>query len=271
MIAVIDPSLVAIVKGGSQQFTVTLYLDGIPVAAAPEGTVWNWSVTGNQSAGTKVNANGLLTVSIGETTEQLEVHVVSQSNEALTDIATVIIGGNSSAGNIAIIDKAAINGSVTLDEKNWIVLKKSTLDRQKYALLISSSLMGTTQGGTRLQDYFKKSFTALGATIKSNAVVPTFGTTNMSDPYSCSEPTTIMALSAGVDTSNVMFALSHLEAQNWPMQFWGVNNGSAWWLRSVASNGQAYIASGAAPDGGRIGTASTSGTYYVRPAVWVKY
>ena len=81
----VDPATATIQTGGTQQFTAKV--SGI---GAYDETV-TWSVSGNQSNGTTIDQNGLLTVGTDETATTLTVTATSNGDSTKSGIVTVTV------------------------------------------------------------------------------------------------------------------------------------------------------------------------------------
>ncbi len=82
----ISPAPATVQKGATQQFTATVATTGPAASKAV-----SWTVTGNASTETTINANGLLTVAIAETATSLTVKAVSTFDNTKSGTATVTV------------------------------------------------------------------------------------------------------------------------------------------------------------------------------------
>ena len=112
----VTPSSIEIEKGDSRQFTAIVSGSGTYSQAV------NWTVEGATSSGTKVDANGLLTIAADETVSTLTFKAVSVQNEnifgtaavTITIAAAPIVPTVTTASATGVTDSGAtLNGNVT--------------------------------------------------------------------------------------------------------------------------------------------------------------
>ena len=92
---VVSPQTSSVVKGSTQQFTVSILGSGNPAQTV------TWTVEGSSNSGTSVSESGLLTVGNSETTGiNLTVRATSTDDNTKSGVGTVIVTGITSSGEI---------------------------------------------------------------------------------------------------------------------------------------------------------------------------
>ena len=83
----VSPATTSVAKGGSKQFTATVY--GTKLEEADKAV--NWTVTGSAKAGTVIAADGTLTIADDETATNLTVKATSAIDNTKSGMATVTV------------------------------------------------------------------------------------------------------------------------------------------------------------------------------------
>ncbi len=121
-------------RGATLQFTAQVTGEGSTTGVSQGVT---WSVSGNTSAGTAINSNGLLTVGSDETVgSALTVKAISTANSAVSGTNTVTVD----LSEIANITPGSTD-TVTIDGIEWYVLAKEN----NQALILSRNILEIKQ------------------------------------------------------------------------------------------------------------------------------
>jgi uncharacterized protein YjdB len=86
----VNPATASVDKGETRRFTATVTGTGSPAQTV------TWTVSGNDSAGTTISANGTLTVAANETAASLTVRATSTADSSKYGTATVTVTGEAS-------------------------------------------------------------------------------------------------------------------------------------------------------------------------------
>ncbi|MDR3314110.1 MAG: FIVAR domain-containing protein [Oscillospiraceae bacterium] len=173
------------------------------------------------------------------------------------------------------------SSTITVDGVEWIVLKRTTVDGKKYALLLRKVDAGTVGAfsatsnnyeGSAVQSACTVRFTTAyftPALLQQHAVVPTLG--SHASTTADSAPTAVLASSIG-QTKDIEFALSYHEADTLMNETARAAFGHRWYLRtaSTTTDNVWYVlhTGGLHYEYFGIGTLNN---VYLHPALWVTY
>ncbi len=175
-----------------------------------------------------------------------------------------------------------VNSRVTIDNNNWYIVRKSTIDGANYVLLMYAnagfypqqfnSTMNNAYEGSLLQSYMTFLYTNMNISlIRSMAVLPTLG--DHSSTYATSEPTPVLATSTS-RTVDIFFAPSYRDMYVWngnrttPLRN-ELRYGQRFWLRTSGTGNYVY---GIIPQANMVdeGLLPPGNNVAAVPAVWVK-
>ncbi|MDR3344144.1 MAG: FIVAR domain-containing protein [Oscillospiraceae bacterium] len=179
------------------------------------------------------------------------------------------------------LDDANVGSTITIDGVDWIVLQKTTLNNEKYTMLLRKGDAGTVSSfsttsqnyeGSTVQNACTARFTNAYFTpdvIQQHAVVPTLGTHTSTTAVSA--PTATLAAGVG-QVKDIEFALSYKEADTLMSSTLRASFGHRWFLRTADTTNQTNVwyvqpAGGINAEHYSIGVLNN---VYLHPAVWVK-
>ena len=169
----------------------------------------------------------------------------------------------------------SLNGTVSIDGRDWVLVRRKTDGNGKYAMLVSKTSFGYGQNfdnssslyeGSNLQGRMTSYYSNMN-NMKQYAVVPVLG--DSTSQTATSEPT---STPAGSQTKNIFFAISYQDYKNWSGVHTALSIGSNahWWSRTQVntSNVWDFITSPSS----REASAHILGTnVYDVVGVWVRY
>jgi len=133
----ISPKTSEVLKGATLQFNASVSVEG-----GASQTV-TWSVSGNISASTKIDANtGLLSVASDETAATLKVKAVSTYNSDKYDEATITVSSTAIAGSITSVTISPKIQSVEVG--NTLNLSANVIKTGEYTGNVSWGIVGAT-------------------------------------------------------------------------------------------------------------------------------
>lgn len=138
----IDPSFAGVALGGTQQFSMKNNMTGESCPASD----FTWSVTGNNSTETKIDANGLFTMGLDENSYSINVVAKHNASGAVSS-ASVYISSNAIAG---MSMKKAMALAPTQSNVALTALQEETSGVQDNQT-VSQEVVWTVQGATSVQ------------------------------------------------------------------------------------------------------------------------
>jgi hypothetical protein len=247
-----------------QQFTATVFFfDGSEDAA---GVTWSIDST-NSSLVSQSLTQAVLNTTNKETKQPPTLTATSITDTSKKATAVVTVQSKAAAD----IDKASVDGTVNIDNMDWLVKEKDG----DYAFLVAKNLnsiyskfhdTSSVYEGSVLQSSMTSFYSNLNI-IKSMAVLPSWtgkGGSNMLS--SKTDKTGHKTTMAGSNTKDVCFALSYGDLENWAKTY-DYPTGY-YWTRTAQAASTAYEVN---TSGHSIVSTPTITDMYIRPGVWVKY
>ena len=140
----VDPATAELGHGASQVFTATVTGEGDPSQAV------FWSVSGNESPKTTINADGKLKISLEETAATLTVTATSKIDETKSATATVTVTEEIVAPEITVtVDPAELKVSSDPGQKGQFT---ATVDGAEDDTTVTWSISGNTSDGTMIEN-----------------------------------------------------------------------------------------------------------------------
>ncbi|MDR2156853.1 MAG: hypothetical protein LBO81_03620 [Clostridiales Family XIII bacterium] len=289
-LVLVNPGSIGVVQGKTQQFTATVTKNGTP----QPGAAVTWSLTGNHSAGTSIDADGLLTMSDDESNATVTVRatytVTGDHGEVAVRVKPKGIALAAIQTAYEVVAYAKGDGTVSfIDERNAeyvLIAKKKTLKANALPDSNSDSFIKLQKIGSNINNMQEKInmwFEGYGSpvetidpAIKAAAVGVVFAQNEDGNGYmhsvinnaqdsAVSKPDILSAPGSGR-----AFLLSSAEAYKWG----GINNTSTnakragaydTWLRTLGNGGTWSMQAS-----GLIQTRSDANFAGLRPALWVR-
>jgi hypothetical protein len=273
----------------------TIRLAGCIDQSQPQNGFTDWTASGPQSSwGYQVSFTVYLITIPANTTGTMTVTVCARNNSSRKLVINLTVGAGGIPG---LDDDTPIDKELCFDGDCWILIKKVTVNGQKYAQLLKKNIdlnyytrfreLGDRTllyEGSSLQNKFTQMYSsyAVPTILKQNAVKADLS-------QELSMPTTVKASTLS-SYKDVIYPLSLTEATDWAKikQSAGAQSPKlktgvyCWWLRTgyVPTNHWWVVLGFVSCTDGYLsyqplhnGTGGEAGghNYYCRPAIWVNY
>ena len=170
----------------------------------------------------------------------------------------------------------SLNGTVSIDGRDWVLVRRKTVGDGKYAMLVSKTSFNYGQNfhgssslyeGSNLQTRMTGYYNGMN-NMKKYAVVPSLG--DSTSQTATSEPTSTLA---GSQTKNIFFAISYQDWKNWGSgahTSLSIGSNAIWWSRTQVNSSEVWDFH-TAPASREAAAHILGNNVYDVVGVWVRY